>query len=418
VRYATRGFLRTPAGGRTEKRGAYRLEMSVKGPAKAQGPLQYPRGVELAIEKDELGVFRDHKQVFWAASESGRFMANLVVTYDPDLAPGAPGGPFGRWGQGDGSALRLVFFADRPLTQIGIGEDPVDALLFLGPDANVPEYQGTECFHFVRTVKADDKRDDKDRVHFQQGFTESTWFARGKGLVRLEQRVNGKTSMLWRLKSFSRGEAAAKEGNAAAPPKAPRRTFIRSTAVSIKYEYGDGTMRAAGIATGATFERKQDNKAVATAEGAELVDEDGERLIKVALKLKPEAEAVSTLVAWFKPGAGLRDAAVRKVAVDGRWESRYHYDGEHKEFGIPRVVTHDLKTGKKVAETRDIKVLGGGLFSGEEVGFNGDKEVFRSSFVRHAGTGLLVREDAQSGQLPTDYHHYEFVLTGWPAGRR
>jgi hypothetical protein len=210
VRYATRGFLGRLIGGRTVKLATYRLEMSVKGPATSQGPLQYPKGVELAIQEDEFGVFRDHKQVFWAVSESGRFMANLVVTYDPDLAPGAPGGPFGRWGQGDGSALRLILFADKPLTQIGIGEDPVDALLFLGTDANVPEHKGTECFHFVRTVKPADNDAAKDRAHFQQGFSEDTWFARGKGLVRLEQKVNGKTSMVWRLTSFSQAAPAGR----------------------------------------------------------------------------------------------------------------------------------------------------------------------------------------------------------------
>ncbi len=306
VRYATRGFLGRPIGGPAGKRRTYRLEMSVKGSAKTQGPLQYPKGVELAVQEDELGVFRDHKKVFWATSESGRFMTNLVVTYDPDVAPGAPGGPFGRWGQGDGSALRLIFFADKPLTQIGIGEDPVDALLFVGIDADVPEHQGTECFHFVRTVKPAENQAGRDWVHFQQGFSEDTWFARGKGLVRLEQKVNGKTSMVWRLRSFSQDGLPGIQGNTSAPTKTSRHAFIQRMPVSLKYGYGDGTTPVLGIA------------AAATSEGEQCVDEDGERHIKVVLK--PGAEAVSTPVACFKPGPGLpllSGAGCRPMAAGG-----------------------------------------------------------------------------------------------------
>lgn len=48
------------------------LRIKVKGPAEKQGLLEYPVGVKLTIEIDELGIFEDHEEVFWAITGSGR----------------------------------------------------------------------------------------------------------------------------------------------------------------------------------------------------------------------------------------------------------------------------------------------------------------------------------------------------------
>lgn len=207
--YANRGFLRGAVlRGETEKH-TFALVMCVKGPAKTQGPLKYPNGVELEIGTDELGIFDDSKQVFWAISSSGRFMANLVVTYDPDTTPGAPrDGPYHGWGLGDGSSMRLVFFGDKPGIGIGLKGSP-DTLRFIGMEHGVESLDGVDCLHFVREVVAAEHRAGEKPVAFEQKFTEDTWFARAKGLVRLEQKIEGQTSMVWKLKSVSLGSGGA-----------------------------------------------------------------------------------------------------------------------------------------------------------------------------------------------------------------
>lgn len=214
ITYATRGIIFShrnpiPEGGKK----TYTLEISVKARAEKQGRLQYPLGVELTVAKDELGAFGDAKQVFWAITESGRFTANLVVTYDPDT-PGAPvGGGFGRWGQGDGSSMRLFFFTDRPGIGIGLKGSP-DSLVFHGLDADVKGFEGTQCLHFTRLVEAGKKDKDDAKVpaepargdRLSRAFKEEMWFGRGQGLVRLEQHVDDKPTMIWKLKSFRSGE--------------------------------------------------------------------------------------------------------------------------------------------------------------------------------------------------------------------
>lgn len=198
---STRGlFFRPPLGDRALK--TFLLEMSVKGPASKQGPLMWPAGIELDIEKDELGFFEDAEQVFWAITFSGRFEVWTVVTYLPDTST-IVGGSWGSWGQEEGYSLRVVFFGEAPGTRIGIGEKSKDNLLFTGVDTEVPEYEGTPLIHFVRTVEPAEKEEGEDRSYHEKGFSEDMWFAKGKGLVRLEQKVDGEVSMTWTLMEFS-----------------------------------------------------------------------------------------------------------------------------------------------------------------------------------------------------------------------
>jgi hypothetical protein len=190
------GLLRTHAKN-------YTLTLKVHQSAPVQGPLKYDEGVELAIVRDDLDIFKDHHQIFWVVTSSDRFMAQQIVTYPPDnpTAPG-PGGTWGSWNQ-EGYSMQIMFFAERPKVQVGIGKDPIDTLLFEG----IESCQGTPCLHFIRTVKGGemDPRvpDTPESRYLGSGFTEDTWFAKGKGLIGLEQKVNGKTSMTWILKQFS-----------------------------------------------------------------------------------------------------------------------------------------------------------------------------------------------------------------------
>jgi len=187
-------------------RDSYGLQVTVKGLAKQQGPLRYPKGVELSIDRDDLGVFDGCKQAFWAISESGRYDVTLVLTFDPQSsrAPGGGGGGFGDWGRGDGHSMRNYFFADKPGIAISLSESP-DSLLFAGVDRDLQGYEGREAFHFVRRVKPAEKEAGREWNHLDEGFREDEWFARDRGLVRLIQKIKGKTSMTMELASFKPG---------------------------------------------------------------------------------------------------------------------------------------------------------------------------------------------------------------------
>ena len=153
-----------------------------------------------------LGSFKYYDHLFWAASSADRFIVDEVVSYPPDT-PGAPGsGAWGSWNQADGESRGLVFFADRPGTQIGYGSDPADVLLFVGPES----CDGTPCLHFARNVRAGEPLagvpDTPDSSYLDSSFVEDTWFAKDTGLVRLEQRVNGRLSMTWSLQRYTPGQ--------------------------------------------------------------------------------------------------------------------------------------------------------------------------------------------------------------------
>jgi len=193
--YATRGRYFRAAG--DEKRTSFSLEMKIKQPATKQGPLEYPRGVELEILKDELGIFGEARQLYWAVANSGRYMAHLVVMHSPE-EPGAPTGPWGHWGSEDGYSVRLLFFGERPGVQIGLGKDPMDKLLLEGVVQHPSFSTRGPLLHFRRSVEPNTKIKESPG-YLDSGFTEDVWFAKGKGLIRLEQKVEGKTSMVWTL---------------------------------------------------------------------------------------------------------------------------------------------------------------------------------------------------------------------------
>lgn len=130
----------------------YVLEFVAKGPAKKQGDLRYPIGVELGILKDEMKIFKDATHVFIAAKEVPSFVAKLVVTYPPDCSEtphlGFP--PTRTLGKG-GYALQLYLFAKEPGASLKSDEFGFDKLKFIAPGM----LPGTSisALHFTRTVK-------------------------------------------------------------------------------------------------------------------------------------------------------------------------------------------------------------------------------------------------------------------------
>lgn len=184
VRMATRSrFLPLISSGNPKS--SFILAYSIKGPVEKAGPYAWSP-VELKIERDDLGIYKDVKNVYLIHAPD--YLSMEVVTYSPD-SPGAPGGTWGSWGQEDGYSDRIIFFADKPMIARSIIDS--DMLLFLGLD-------GKEL-HFCRQVSAEEKSEDV----LGSAFTEDLWYAKGKGLVKLQQKINGEVSMTWNLKKFS-----------------------------------------------------------------------------------------------------------------------------------------------------------------------------------------------------------------------
>lgn len=178
---------------------SFDLVIKVIGPAKKQGPFEYRGSVELAVEEDDLGVFKDHSQIFWAIVQPPNPIVNEVVTYPPGLSSDPRGSEY--WGSGsntEGYSLRVVFFARQPGLSIGLGDDPKEEIIFNGI---VPGGSGGFQLHFTREVEPAEE----DDHYLSNGFTEEMWYEEGKGLVRLEQKVKGKISMTWELVKFTPG---------------------------------------------------------------------------------------------------------------------------------------------------------------------------------------------------------------------
>lgn len=177
------------------------LKIRIKGSAPKQGKMEYPIGVELEIEQDEFGIFEYHKQVFFAATPHGGFMAHRVETRDYD-SPGAPQtNVWGGWGAEDGYTMPIVFFAREPGIGISMGDKSPDTLYFLGADKSPSGH--SDALHFQRRVEPHEKKPGEDLNDLDKGFTEDIWYARGKGLVYLLQKVDDQVSMTWVLMNFT-----------------------------------------------------------------------------------------------------------------------------------------------------------------------------------------------------------------------
>lgn len=209
VTQQTRGRFLPDAEDATGEGGTFILELHVERSAAKQGPLEYSRGVELVVDRDELGIYEDAQRVFWAIPGVGISdpFVHEVVTYSSSDGP--PMGSWGDWGHGDGYSMRVILFGERPGIAISQSKS-AEQLLFKG----VERYKGWQCLRFTRIIESDADEDRGDLMAavddsreqlraLSRGFVEDAWFAQDKGLVRLEQRVGDKVSMTWEMLSFT-----------------------------------------------------------------------------------------------------------------------------------------------------------------------------------------------------------------------
>ncbi len=176
----------------------YHLRIKVKGP---EQETQRPGTIELEILRDDLGLFRHANQIFWGkqlnpSGWGGNNIMEMGIEYSADsLMKFYP-----EYSQQlkDASSVhssRVIFFGGRNMAKMdkSIGESKIETISCLGLDSNVPGYKGIPCLHFFREVYPPV---DSPEI---KTITEDSWFAKGKGLIRFEQKVGGKPSMTWTI---------------------------------------------------------------------------------------------------------------------------------------------------------------------------------------------------------------------------
>lgn len=160
-----------------------------------QGPVKTP-GVEIAVDTDDLGVYEKNDQLFWSAkrSESPLQVVLEVTTYRSDRLPVPQG-----WGINEGSqgfSQRAAFFLGEKGSTVSFGRNPGEGLVYIGVESS--------RLHFTRFYE--EIQDEAMDAELSYAFSEDLWFEKGKGLVRLEQKINGKISMTWNLLEFIQGK--------------------------------------------------------------------------------------------------------------------------------------------------------------------------------------------------------------------
>lgn len=193
--YSAKGIYSAKAGK------SYDLILKVKGPSG-----KYPDEVIIEAVKDDLKIFEagaggKPKEIYWSPmdKDKGAVAINQKIMFDWSYAPFASPSFI------DGYSNKVIFLVDSPGTAFVKQSDPNTPLIFVGTDYNVPGYDGQPCLHLLRQILPDSSTKTSS---FDKHFTEDMWFAKGKGLVRLEQKIEGKRSMTWTLENFTPGNKA------------------------------------------------------------------------------------------------------------------------------------------------------------------------------------------------------------------
>lgn len=212
----TRGLLYPHS---SSTNGHIRLSFHVESQASKQGPLEYPEGYKVEIDRDDLNFFGGPVELFWAIRNSDEYNVTMVAMFDPARTPGAPsGGPWGTYGQEKGYAMRILLFGGEPMTELSFSKKN-DALLFVGPEL----VGNTQTLHYRRSVKESKPPEGISNAEvFDAAFNEDLWYVKGVGLTKLVQTVNGTTTMTWDLIEFN-GKAQQQYATPTSVPDTRRR---------------------------------------------------------------------------------------------------------------------------------------------------------------------------------------------------
>jgi hypothetical protein len=189
---------------RNNKKKTFLLEKKITQHVIPNTSSEKDEAIELEIGKDELGVYKNSEKVFWHLSGSNLFylIHEIVVYHKSELV-----GPLGKMSPilpTGGFGISPVFVKN-PLGILMVQGCPEEQLLFKGFDYKVPKFEGEALLHFIRYVIVSTDSEEKKKGHGEErGFYENLWYAKGKGLVRLEQKIGEETSMVWTLQQLKR----------------------------------------------------------------------------------------------------------------------------------------------------------------------------------------------------------------------
>jgi hypothetical protein len=164
----------------------------------------------IRLQKRGDGSYLNFKVIYFGETEDGQ-MALLEVTRDDSNLLRTE---YFYWiySRSDKDVYEMIFYPEGPSgrfmfflssygeknSRLNLRTGSEDTLVNLGPDTYPPECRSRPCLHFLRTVI----KGSGAYNYTDSGFTEDRWFAPGKGMVRLEQRVNGIDSMTWILEQY------------------------------------------------------------------------------------------------------------------------------------------------------------------------------------------------------------------------
>ena len=182
--------------GTNEPKKIFLLDLKIKDPEKNYEQMKNLHGVEDVVEKDELGIYKNAKQVFWAINPDNSMCLEIAVC--PPKKSIAPDDV-----DKDGISEKALLFqvkSDKKINRNKNFKGSHDTLLFAGikniPGSDIP------ALHFIRNVKVgfpDSEKAETFTLSIHKAFEEHSYFVKGKGLVYLEQIIGGNTSMIWKL---------------------------------------------------------------------------------------------------------------------------------------------------------------------------------------------------------------------------
>jgi hypothetical protein len=181
------------------KTSSLKLKLRVAGRT-TECPMATANAVKVDVVQDDLGIFEDAEALYFTRIGDESDCEWVMVT---SYGMHGIGAPTGSWGMplstDNGFSNRLIFFGDGFGIRISLGgASSEDHLLCVGLDQVRRGARNVELVRFTRTV--DPRSDDDSEADvLNKGFTEDTWYQRGRGLVRLEQTIDGQRTMTWEL---------------------------------------------------------------------------------------------------------------------------------------------------------------------------------------------------------------------------
>lgn len=176
----------------------YLLILKVKGPnLEEKKSSDYDKVIEVEIERDDIGLYANAQKLFWCVKSNSRYKIYEVLYHDPSSTGSEAARGEGYKEQPAGISQQFKIFSGIPLITYAYIDEEV--LYFIGPEM----FENQNCLHYRRIVwevKKDYWGNPIEQNYIMTPFTEDLWFAEGKGLVKLVQKVDGKITMTLSLK--------------------------------------------------------------------------------------------------------------------------------------------------------------------------------------------------------------------------